>query len=200
MSLRFPSSSSPVHLRIVHPLLLALALAAAPALAERGPSLSTGSSLVRPGGSSLLLGQTGIGPNRFATFRLELHLAFNWYGGIGGGVRLEFPLAPRGILVEVDDEIALSFGAEVFYFYTPGFLGAGVSPLVALQWNFYVANTFSVFPEVGVAFLFGPGRDRYWGTFVAPFFGFGGRFHFTDRNALVVRAGWPAGLQVGLTF
>jgi hypothetical protein len=180
---------------------LALLLAGqARATGESGPSLSTGAALSSSSGTSLLLGQNSMGPNRFATFRFEVHLGFNWYGGIGGGARLEFPIAARGLLVEVDDEIALSFGAEVFYFYTPGFSGAGVSPLIALQWNFYVANVFSVFPELGVAFIFGPGRDRYWGTFVAPFLGFGARFHFTDRNALVLRVGWPAGLQVGVTF
>ena len=195
-------TASPPLRRLITAVALALGLSMAlpDHAAEAGPSLSTGALLHSTHGPSLLLGQNSMGRNRFANFRVELHLAFNWYGGVGGGARLEFPIAPLGILSEVDDEIALSVGAEVFYFYTPGFSGLGVSPLVALQWNFYLANVFSIFPEVGVAFIFGPGRDRYWGTFVAPFLGFGARFHFTDRNALVLRVGWPAGLQLGVTF
>ncbi len=140
------------------------------------------------------------GPNRFSNLRFEAHFDFGWYGAVGGGGRVEFPIAPRGLLDQADDELALSFGAEALYFYNPGFTGPGVYPIAALQWNFFVGNQISLFPELGVAFLFGPFRERYWSTFVAPYLGLGIRFHFTDRNAVLVRASWPAGLQVGLTF
>ena len=33
-----------------------------------------------------------------------------------------------------------------------------------------------------------------------PLFAAGGRLHFTRRNALVVRLGWPYGVQIGITF
>jgi hypothetical protein len=138
-------------------------------------------------------------PNRFSNIRVELHLDFNWYNAVGAGARIEFPIAPYGILRGVDDEIALSVGAEFFYFYTPASQGLGVYPIVALQWNFYI-DRISLFPELGVAFLFGPTRDAYWATFIAPFVGFGIRFHFTPRNALIARVSWPAGLQLGITF
>ncbi len=178
------------------------ALLAAPpaAWADEGPSLSAASSSsVFHAGGTLPLGATATGPNRFSSFRVEAHLDFGWYGMLGVGVRLEVPLAPSGILTEVDDELALSFGAELFYFYGPR-AGPGVYPIVALQWNFFVGSNVSLFPELGVAFLFGPGRDAYWGTFVAPFFGLGFRYHFNARNALLLRVSWPAGLQVGVTF
>ena len=29
---------------------------------------------------------------------------------------------------------------------------------------------------------------------------FGARYHFTERNALTLKAGWPFGFQVGVTF
>jgi hypothetical protein len=29
---------------------------------------------------------------------------------------------------------------------------------------------------------------------------FGGRYHWSRRNALVLRLSWPFGLQVGITF
>jgi hypothetical protein len=174
---------------------------AAVAFADASPSFSTASSsAVLSGPKDLALAQGDDGPNRFAHFRFEIHAGFNWYGAIGGGARLEFPIVPRGILTNVDDELALSFGAEVFYFYVPDYAGVGVAPLLALQWNFYVAQNVSLFPELGVAFLFGPARERYWSTFIAPYLGFGIRFHFTDRNALLLRGSWPAGLQIGITF
>lgn len=172
------------------------------ALAEPAPSFNTASSsAVLAGPTAWALAQhDGSGPNRFAHVRFEIHVGFNWYGGIGGGARLEFPIVPRGLLSGVDDELALSLGAEVFYFYVPNAVGVGVAPLLALQWNFYVSRAVSVFPELGVAFLFGPARERYWSTFIAPYAGVGIRFHFTDRNAFLIRASWPAGLQLGITF
>ena len=139
------------------------------------------------------------GPNRFANIRFEAHFAFGWYGALGGGARVEFPIVRAGLLPNVDDELALSIGAELFYFYGP-YVGLGVTPIAALQWNFFVGNNISLFPELGVAFVFGPSRDRYWGSVVAPYLGAGIRFHFTDRNAVLLRVSWPAGLQVGLTF
>ncbi len=160
------------------------------------------SSATLLGGAGLAQGQNGSfgeSPNRFANFRFELHVAFGWYGAIGAGGRFEFPLVRQGLIQGVDDELALSIGAEVFYFYGP-YLGLGVTPLLALQWNFYVGPSVSLFPELGLAFIFGPQRERYWGAFVAPYLGFGVRFHFTDRNALLLRASWPAGLQLGITF
>jgi hypothetical protein len=138
-------------------------------------------------------------PNRFANIRFEAHFAFGWYGALGGGGRVEFPIVRAGLLQNVDDELALSIGAEIFYFYGPS-LGLGVTPLAALQWNFFVGNSVSLFPELGLAFIFGPSRDQYWATFIAPYLGLGVRFHFTDRNAVLLRVSWPAGLQVGLTF
>jgi hypothetical protein len=159
---------------------------------------SSNSSATLSGGQALTLGQAG--PNRFANVRFELHLDFSWYSAFGAGGRIEVPLARNGIIEGVDDEIALSVGAEVYYFYSSSFPGVGVTPILAVQWNFFVSPAISLFPELGVAFLFGPGRDRYWGTFIAPYVGLGVRFHFTDRNAVLVRASWPAGLQLGITF
>lgn len=182
--------------------LVAAVLVAAPGWAQSTQAFSTSSSAASLIGPSLSLGQTdGPGfsaPNRFANFRFEAHVGFGWYGAVGVGARIEFPLVRQGLLPNVDDELALSLGAEFFYYYGP--VGIGVTPLAALQWNFFVSNAVSIFPELGVAFIFGPSRERYWGTFVAPYLGFGVRFHFTDRNALLLRGSWPAGLQIGITF
>lgn len=176
-------------------------LVAGPAWAAEGFSASTSSaSLLGGGAQHLALGQFDSGtPNRFANFRFEAHLGFGWYGAVGLGGRFELPIVRAGLLQNVDDELALSIGAEVFYFYGSAF-GFGVTPLIALQWNFFISNTVSLFPELGLAFIFGPSREAYWGTFIAPYLGFGIRFHFTDRNAVLIRGSWPAGLQLGITF
>lgn len=147
-----------------------------------------------------LLAHGDDGPNRFSNLRFELHLDFGWYSAAGLGGRVEFPVSRYGLLDGVDDEIALSFGAEVYYFYSPQSLGLGVYPIAAVQWNFFLSRQVSIFPELGVAFLFGPYRETYWATFVAPYLGVGLRLHLSDRNALLLRVSWPAGLQVGLTF
>lgn len=141
------------------------------------------------------------GANRFTNFRFEVHLDLGWYGAGGIGVRFELPLARNGILDGVDDEIALSFGAELFYFYNPRYSGVfGLTPILAVQWNFFITPNISLFPELGVAFFVLDSRAYAWGTFIAPYLGFGFRYHFTDRNALLLRASWPAGFQIGITF
>ena len=161
------------------------------AFADTSPSAAT---------SGATLGQTNDGePTRFSDVRFEIHGDFGWYGGVGVGARLEFSVA-HDVVRGVGNDIALSFGAELFYFYNPNYSGIGVYPIAAAQWNFYVSRRVSLFPELGVAFLFGPYRERYWGTFIAPYLGLGLRFHFNDRNALLVRVSWPAGLQLGITF
>ncbi len=38
------------------------------------------------------------GPNRFANIRFEAHFAFGWYGALGGGARVEFPIVRAGLL------------------------------------------------------------------------------------------------------
>lgn len=186
--------------------LVAVALCSLPFSAgadEAAASFSTSTSSATFGAASgeyLSMHDHDDGPNRFSSLRFEIHLDLGWYSAAGVGARVEFPVTPYGILEGVDDEIALSFGAEVYYFYTPNAVGLGVFPIAAVQWNFFVGRNVSLFPELGVAFLFGPTRDAYWATFVAPYLGFGLRLHFTDRNALLVRVSWPAGLQLGITF
>lgn len=168
---------------------------------DSAPVFSTSTSSASLLGPSHYLSAINGGTNRFTNIRFEIHLDLAWYGAGGIGGRVEFPLARNGILDGVDDEIALSVGAEFFYFYYDsgnGFGAFGVTPILALQWNFFLSSNVSIFPELGVAFLFG--NRYYWSTFIAPYLGLGFRFHFTDRNALLLRVSWPAGFQVGITF
>jgi hypothetical protein len=132
--------------------------------------------------------------------RFDLHLDFGWYNDAGAGFRVELPVLTRGPLTTLDNDLAVSLGAELLYFYEPGFTGWGVFPIGALQWNFYLNQKWSVFPELGLAFLIGPDRDRYWRSVAAPFLGVGARYHFSQSNSLLLRVNWPAGLQVGIVF
>lgn len=67
---------------------------------------------------------------------------------------------------------------------------------------------FPIFPELGASAnvaLDGSGwRDVYGARHpwvgIAPVLGFGARYHFGERTALLMRVSTPAGLQVGLVF
>jgi hypothetical protein len=133
--------------------------------------------------------------------RWDAHLSLGWYSNVGAGFRADIPAVKGGLVNGVADDLSISVGAELLYFTERNYDGFGIWPLVAAQWNFYVHENWSVFPELGIAFWFGPDRDHYWGNgFAAPFLGVGGRYHFSARNALLVRINWPAGLQVGINF
>ena len=125
--------------------------------------------------------------------------------GLGG--RVEFPLVKDGLIGgNVHDELALSLGADLLFspvdhdYYT----GTGyVIPIGALQWNFYLGPDWSIFPEAGVALHMGFDNygygDRAW-FYPQPDLGFGARYHFDSRLALLMRISTPGGLQVGLNF
>jgi hypothetical protein len=74
----------------------------------------------------------------------------------------------------------------------------------AVQWNFYLDPEWSLFPELGLALIFSD-HDRGRGDDDAdlrlrPLIAVGGRYHWSRRNALVLRLSWPFGVQVGITF
>jgi hypothetical protein len=130
--------------------------------------------------------------------RPELHVGIGWGGELGFGGRIDIPIVPTGFISGVNDEFALSPGGDLYF---AGGKGDGLSgdALLATQWNFYLQPEWSVFPELGVALIFGAdgkhGRLR-----PSPVFALGGRYHWSTRNALVLRMAWPFGLQVGFTF
>ena len=129
--------------------------------------------------------------------RPEVHLNLAFHGDIGFGMRVDIPIVREGLLLSARDELALSPGADLLF--DDGEIWAAVP--VALQWNFYLERRWSVFPEVGLAVLFGHHHRRHGdGVGVDFLLAVGGRYHFNDRNALVLRIGWPVGVQFGVTF
>lgn len=143
--------------------------------------------------------------NQIDGVRIDVHADLGNYGGFGVGIRGDIPIVSNGIIEGINDEIAISPGVEVFFVNAyPGAYNGGpyVMPVAMLQWNFYVTDRWSVFPEAGVAMYVGdndylPGNSGVYATAATAF---GARYHFNNRNALLLRAGWPAGLQVGMTF
>ena len=136
--------------------------------------------------------------------RLDVHGDFGWYKNGGLGVRVDIPLVREGFLRArgVRDDLSLSPGAELFWWYTPRYEGIGFIPMVMAQWNIYFAQRWSFMLEAGLAVLMGPAnwnRD-YYASYIAPVGQLGFRWHFSDANALLLRVGWPAGLQLGVTF
>ncbi len=132
--------------------------------------------------------------------RFDAHVMVGYYAEVGLGVRLDIPVVSRGLIDGVDDDLSVTVGAEVMYIYWSGFEGIGVYPMLGLQWNFYISESWSIFVEFGATLLFSSNRDQWTDSFIWPHAMLGARWHFSERNAIFVRAGWPAGVQLGVTF
>lgn len=151
--------------------------------------------------------------NRIDGVRVDVHGSFGFHAALGAGFRIDIPIVPGGFINGVEDELALSPGAEFFFVHFSRHnhndnlhFGDDFSfwPLVVAQWNVYLNQDWSIFPELGVtvgiwSHSHGAQGGHAHGT-IHPAGGFGARFHFNQRNALLMRVSWPAGGQVGITF
>jgi hypothetical protein len=135
--------------------------------------------------------------------RPEVHVGIGWDAELGFGARADIPIVPDGFVNDVHDELALSPGGEI-YFDGGDDGDIAIAAVLAAQWNFYLDPEWSVFPELGLALIFSD-RDRGRNDDDAdlrlrPLFAVGGRYHWSRRNAIVMRLSFPFGLQVGMTF
>lgn len=164
-----------------------------------------------------LANETHVGSNhnQISGLRGEIHGNLDRYSVFGLGGRLEFAIVPNGIVSgNVRDELALSLGADIFFapvnvydgYYYSG--GAYLVPIAAVQWNFYLGDRWSLFPELGLALHSGfdgrdwkdpDGRSVGW-LYLEPDIGVGARFHFSPSVALLLRISTPGGAQLGLVF
>lgn len=154
--------------------------------------------------------------------RVEVHGTLSGWGGIGAGARAEIVVAPEGAIDNVDDDISITAGGELLFYdfdgydgyihvHSDGFRhnhnggdGFGIWPGIAAQWNFYLGQNWSVFPELGLWLYLGSGHyhnnngnnDFGWSLMA----GIGGRYHMASRNALMLRIQFPGLLQFGVTF
>ena len=154
--------------------------------------------------------------------RIELHGTLGFYHAFGGGLRVDIPLIKDGFTDKLDDEFALSVGGDVGFFPWGGshydrrewrnhygrwgrWYGDWATwAIAALNWNIYVGDKFSFFPELGLTVSVHDCWDRDFNRGVcataAPVAGVGFRYHFGKRAAFVARVNWPVGLQLGIAF
>jgi hypothetical protein len=178
-------------------------------------------------------------PPRYALeLEPKLNLAYfgflgSGYGGNGWGpgVRFSIPVMSPGFIKKINDSVTISFGAdfvryEGYRFYCNGrncpvvWNGYDTSfwslhlP-VALQWNFFLTDKWSVFGEPGLTVRRAFYADNPYYTGCDPRFGLctsrdvtdvfftffaGGRFHFSDKAALTMRVGYPIDFSIGVSF
>jgi hypothetical protein len=136
----------------------------------------------------------------------EPHLLLGWGGwggGLGIGGRFSIPVVQNGFVPSINNSVAVSFGLDVMFYngcyYAGGCSSTGFDFPVTMQWNFYVAQRWSVFGEPGLVIY-----HNVWNcngacqgngpadTFVEPAIYLGGRYHISDSVALTMRLGWPA--------
>jgi len=152
---------------------------------------------------------------------IEPHGVFGWsdfYGGNGFGVggRFSIPVVQNGFVPKLNNSVAVSFGLDFLHYsgcaYNVNNIGCGANYLffpVALQWNFFVAQQWSVFGEPGL-FIYHGFYDtdvcngiRFCNTPTAtgvnPAFYAGGRYHFNEHVALTMRIGYPT-ISIGVSF
>jgi hypothetical protein len=155
-------------------------------------------------------------PSRHPVYRAELephvnilpwHRNYGRYGGykgfgdveFGGGFRASIELADPAFIPKINNTIAITFGVD----FTNNNCGYGRcyhdfsfwSP-VALQWNFFLTDKWSVFGEAGFMLRSYGFFNETHGDFTLAA---GGRFHFNDKVALTMRIGYPF-VSVGVSF
>jgi hypothetical protein len=181
---------------------------AAPALADR--------SIIR---------QPGQHPNY--VFEAEPHGILSFWGvpgpgngsGVGVGFRGSVVIVDNGFVKTINNSVAISFGLDWVHYEVDDWCGYWNPPgpggnqgicywdddanliwlPVAMQWNFWLSENWSVFGEPGLAIRIND--DHYDDDLDLDFvFYGGGRFHFSDAVSLTMRLGFPTSLSVGVSF
>lgn len=188
----FPSTALPIFFALV---LAALAVAA-PAAAD--------DTIKQPG------------DHPHYSVEVEPHLLLGWGWGYGGGFgfggRFSIPVVQNGFIPSINNSVAISFGVDALFYngcyYNDGNCGATYLWFpVLMQWNFFVAQRWSVFGEPGLALYNGwwngcngPCPRGGPGTFgIEPALYLGGRYHFSDSVSLTMRIGFPS-FSIGVSF
>jgi hypothetical protein len=148
---------------------------------------------------------------------IEPHVLFgigNVYGpgGFGLGGRFSIPIVHNGFVPTINNSVAITFGLDWTHFdwcwYHGPCSGDYIGFPVAMQWNFYVAQRWSVFGEPGVEIYHGfisdcPAAQNCGGrpvvTGIEPAIFVGGRYHLSDTTSLTMRIGFPT-FSFGFSF
>jgi hypothetical protein len=161
--------------------------------------------------------------HRMYPVELEPHFTASFvspYDGIGVGGRFSVPVVRNGFVPSINNNVAIGFGLDWVH-------GQGCFPNncvghdslwfpAVMQWNFFLTKHWSVFGEPGLAIAHSlqggglcPTRDVFGNlvytdcgstrTDLEPIFMAGARYHFADKFALTMRAGYP-GISIGGSF
>ncbi len=99
---------------------------------------------------------------------LEPHLVWQWANrwwwsnsdGVGLGLRASIPLMQNGPVTTINNNLAISFGLDWAHFDTNcdygrwngyGCSGNDIWVPITAQWNFFLTDVVSLFPELGLA-------------------------------------------------
>lgn len=148
-------------------------------------------------------------------FQLDFHGGLAWYGfGFAGGGRFGIPIVQNGFIPSLDNAVYLNFGFD-FYYVDDNWCGRGVPcdrayrfamgfP-IALHWEFYFNDTWSVFAELGVQIYLPPAffhrgyvdyREDAGAWVIAAA---GGSLHLGEVLSLTLRVGNPY-IAFGITL
>jgi hypothetical protein len=165
---------------------------------------------------------------------VEPHALWGWThydyalnDGLGLGARFSIPIVDNGFISSINNNVAIGFGLDWLHYsggcYAYNYGGRYGGPCydvgdanlvfipVVMQWNFFVAQHWSVFGEPGLVIYHGwfdycagapPGFNNCANpssTGVDFAFYAGGRYHFNDHVALVLRIGYPT-FSFGVSF
>ncbi len=163
--------------------------------------------------------QPGDHPNYFVEIEPHLDLAWFTYAGygfgtdvgLGLGLRATIIIVKNGFVPTINNSVGIGFGGDVVYFGCGAANCPGVWALtfpVVMQWNFFVAQRFSVFGEPGLSLNYAFYQNLCGGLrncvtpsafFPDPVFEVGGRYHINEHLALTARVGYPY-LTFGVSF
>ena len=177
--------------------------------------LLVGLAVSTPAAADSIIKQPGNHPDYHVDIEPHGILGWGFYGagsvGFGAGVRFSIPLCKNCFVPKINNNVAISFGADFAFYpfpdwvynYTPWYLFMPV----AMQWNFFLTNKWSVAAEPGITPWFGlydyntycggPGCHN-WAIW--PSLSFVGRYHFNDKVALTMRLGFPEFFNIGVSF
>lgn len=157
------------------------------------------------------------------TFEAEPHLLLGLWGvpgpgnemGFGAGFRGSVVIVDNGFVKEINNNVAITFGLDWIHYSVDNwcnYYARGTRTFcawdndgdilwlpVAMQWNFFLSENWSVFGEPGLALRI---NDDHYDDDVElePVFYAGGRLHFSEKMAMTMRLGWPGGFGLGLSF
>ena len=148
---------------------------------------------------------------------IEPHVLLGWnyiYPGDAWGIggRFSIPVVQNGFVPSINNSVAVSFGVDALFYnacwYHQDCSATYLDFPVTLQWNFFVAQHWSVFGEPGLMLYHGFFNDCPPGstcpgvpeaTGISPVIFLGGRYHLSDSTALTLRIGFPT-FSFGFSF